>query len=152
MTWQPMANLDPGDPLPAAEMDAIRENIEYLLSPASGNALVTDVSTTSLVDVDVPGLSVTLTTSGGLVRVSFVTHVWAMSGANAYFYVYLYRDADQVALTEQTMKDTGRPYHASLFFEEPLSPGEHTFKIAWRRAVVAGTMTMGRGQLFVSEA
>jgi len=67
-SWTIMDDLSPGDLVTAADMDAIRGNIEYLLNPNSvslSEAGPYNVTTTTYTDMDATNLKGNITTNGG---------------------------------------------------------------------------------------
>lgn len=88
MVWNTLVDLTNGDVVDETDMDEIRENIEYLLSPnkaivvdASGNKSTTSVySGGGFVNIDGTNLTATITTHGGPVMVYF-SGVWYHSSA-----------------------------------------------------------------------
>lgn len=87
-TWATMNDLSTGDLVTETDMDTLRGNIEYLLNPnheaivyGTGNYLTTS---TSFVDVDATNLSITLTTNGGPVLVTFTCQVYSSANVMAF--------------------------------------------------------------------
>jgi len=69
-SWTPMADLEMGDIVTEADMDAIRGNIEYLLNPNGDTVNQSGpytISTTSYADVDSTNLKITFETNGGFI-------------------------------------------------------------------------------------
>lgn len=139
MTWQAMSDLDPGDTLPASELDAMRLNLEYLLNPPHGRALLTggnySTTSTSFVDVDSTNAKVEITTSGGPVLV-VVTAVVMSSVADGNVCLDLNvggsREGQTTGLMIVTCRSAGKRHNASFcHLVTGLSAGTHTIKLQW---------------------
>jgi len=149
MAWSAMNELTAGDLVTEADMDAIRGNIEYLLTPNSevikrDNSGNYTTSSTSWVDVDATNLKITLTTNGGHVLVTFTA---AVLNDTTIQDVYLDLDVDAtrfstadnglaVAVDSVALEQT----LAFAVLVEGLAAGSHDFKIVWKVQANNGSM------------
>jgi hypothetical protein len=148
-TWTTMTVLETGDLVTEADLDAMRGNIEYLLDPSKQSILRfngTSYSTTSsaFVDIDATNLSISLTTYGGPVLVTFTGNVYAgttgqrilvdftVDGTryanSSYGLVQIYNPGTSTTNTQ--------PVTFAVLLTG-LSAGSHTFKMQW--AIAGGS-------------
>jgi hypothetical protein len=142
-TWTTMNDLETGDLVTEADMDALRGNLEYLLDPNKqrilrDNTAAYSTTSTSFVDVDATNLAITLTTHGGPVLVLFGGVHYHSGGGGAEIHYDVAVDGTRLAssfsggLVYDQFADT-RPKHAALaVLLTDLSAGSHTFKLQWK--------------------
>jgi len=147
-TWTAMDNLSAGDLVTEADMDAIRGNIEYLLTPNSdiNERTTSNYTTTSstFADVDGTNLELTITTYGGPVLVFLIGNYTHSSNG-----VYTAFDIDVDGTREGGTEGLLRPTYASsttianvsfVHVIAGLSAGSHTFTLQWKTD--SGTATL----------
>lgn len=149
------APASPGDQLTADEiLNQIYYNLDFLRDPPHGlyslSTGASNITTTSTTFVDLTGFTQTITTQGGLVKVTFRVRA---NSTNARFDLL----QDGVSVTADN-DGLGAVAPASTFgnncFVVFLAPtaGPHTFKIQWRVTTGTGTVyAAGLGQLHVEE-
>lgn len=141
-TWTAMKDLDTGDLVTATDMDAIRGNIEYLLSPNAGRTLYTGgaytTTSTSFVDVDGAGtaLEVTITTHGGPVLVCLTGSV-TNNASGSRTYVDIAVDGTRLGRAGGLIELRHCANNAEMsavisILVTGLAAGSHTFKPQWR--------------------
>lgn len=118
----------------------VRDNLNALKEPPGSLVrLTSDLTTTSASLVDVSGASITLTTTGGDIYVSF--HCSLYGGAAAVQIAVVLDAAVTVLAIQNILNSSGTPEAVSLShkYEAPAA-GSHTVKIRW--LTTAGTATM----------
>lgn len=142
-TWTAMDNLATGDLVTEADMDAIRGNIEYLLDPNADAILynnTADYTTTSatMVDVDATNLSITITTNGGPVLVTFSGAAQHNLARSTGFDVAVDGTAQGATFTYGINMVTTNANTLNLYMPVSfailitgLSAASHTFKLQW---------------------
>lgn len=132
-----------GDPLTAAQLNAVQANISYLKSPSTGVVNVNNASdytttSTTIVDIDAATLVITITTYGGRVLLGFTGTVLSTgNGANFDFIIDgALAAGNDGLLSVGTATDgtyTVRSANCTmLFLTSALSAGSHQFKVAWK--------------------
>lgn len=144
MSWTEMTDLGVGDLVSAADMDAIRTNIEYLLNPDDDATLHnegSDYSTTSgsFVDVDATDLAATITTNGGPVLVIVTGAAAHNVGGWAYFDIDVdgtrHGSANTLGLMALYANSSSDYQSITLCaWITGLGADSHTFKLQWRAA------------------
>lgn len=140
----------------AARMnEEIRDRLLYLFTRPGGNAELTgDITTTSTSFTTATGMSITITTKGGRVKLdaSMTCH---QNGANNNFFSFStdggtqYGDATNGITATQTGPTAASPMNVGLSYMTPaLAAGSHTFTVVWR--VSAGTGTLRDGSQFAA--
>jgi len=134
MAWTTLDDLTTGDLVTEAQMDAIRENINYNRSPLVEETLnIANFSTTSTSYVDVTGVTDTITTTGTALRIIVLCSLDVASGASAGGYLNL--DIDGTAVTAdadglvQMSLTSGERACALVFVKTGLTAGAHTVKL-----------------------
>jgi len=147
MPYTGMKNLAAGDLVTEADMDALRQNLDYLHLP---NAVYTGrggISTTSTNYVDIAGLSAVHTAYGGMTNaflsVSVVTAL--MPG----IYIAIDIDGTTVAVAGYLTIDIGRGMAVTLVHATALASGVHTIKAQWKASAAGVTAGISTGQLLV---
>lgn len=131
-----------------------RDQLNALKTPASGYGKIDEAadytcSSTSFADVDATNMSMTMSTSGGLVFVWFLVTTFYSSGTGnyaAYFDISVdgTRHGGDDGLTATTGGDSGSTIPMGTAFVgaliSGLSAGSHTFKLQWKRVTSASVV------------
>ena len=148
-SWTAMANKAAGDLVTEADMDAIRGNIEYLLTPTTdsvalttGNITVTDTSW-----IDLAGVGVNLTTNGGHIHVEFCIQ-WSHDtlGGHAVFGIELdgTEEGGTSGVYDEEAEVQNRLHEASVAYTI-LAPSVAAHAIKVRVKTNAGNLTVYAG-------
>lgn len=148
MAYTTMRDLDTNTLVLASDMDAIRENIEYLLNPNGGYYKATGgnytTTSTSFVDVDATNFNFSITTYGGDLWVG--CNVIVTNGSLTYTAVDVLLDGTLIGNGANyglgRVALAGATYHLPISFAIPIpvSAGAHTVKLQW--STTGGTSTM----------
>lgn len=146
--WILMAWTSPktwaSEPLTSTDMNThIRDNLNYLHSGRPSAQYIRDATnytttSTSYVDVDAANMSLTITTTGGDVRVSFAANGFN-TGTNQNYVGVRHDGTDYEMMASQAEQGRYQNFSFGYVFEG-LSAGSHTFTLRFRTS--AGTMTM----------
>ncbi len=154
MAWSTMRDIDTGELVTEADMDAIRGNIEYLLDPPVERHLAASTpgtTSTSWVDADATNLKATLTTSGGPVLV-IVSGSTSQTGAASSNFFDVAVDGTRVSGHTDGLTQKYSTGICNMSFEvlvTGLAAGSHTFKLQWR--VSGGTGYLQRASFTAIE-
>ncbi len=150
MAWNTMRDLTVGDVVTESDMDTIRNNIEYLLTPNHQEVNISTTNTTSTTFVDIAGASVNLATNGGLVRAQFVAQLTESGGPIQAQFRFVVDGVNKQAYTVLVRYGYNIPVLITIPYQEVLSAGTHNIKLQWLASV--GTLTLVAGQLFAAES
>lgn len=144
-SWTTMNDLTTGDLVTEADMDALRGNIEYLLSPNTAQVLRDsgDLTTTSTAFVDAAGLSLALVTHGGPVLVIFSGTIRSSGGVTIYLDLDVNgtRQGGTKGLVYDYLPTSGSRTNAAFaLLLTGLAAGTHTIALQW--CVSGGTGTL----------
>lgn len=133
----------------------LRDNLEWLKTPASASATLTsDISTSSTSFVDATGLSVTFTTRGGNVLALCALTVDAASAEVAGFRLDIDGSATAV-LAQQATNNAAHENVVIAWLFTSVSAASHTIKLQYRSLAGALVRLQGssiaRGVLLCSE-
>jgi hypothetical protein len=133
--------------IPASQIQDVRSFITAVSSALAQGQQVTASNqiSPSTSESDVSGMSITMTTRGGIVLVDFTSNLSTEDGREVTVHINI--DGDNV-ITEESDQDTGgQSFDKDIFSMHwtalSLSAGSHTFKIRWK--IVTGTGYMNRG-------
>jgi hypothetical protein len=154
MTWTtPKTTWAEGEIVAAQDMNDIGDNLEALKSPPTTivnlneSANYTTTSTT-FVDVNASRLTLTITTSGGAVLVTFAGSV-TMSAANSILYFDLLVNGSRIAgddgILTMTAASTVATNGSFFYWLTGLAAGTHTIKLQWKISTGTGTLWAGAG-------
>jgi len=156
-SYTSMTNLATGDLVPETDMDTIRTNIEYLLSPnhsviKRNNGTDYTNTNTTWAAVDGTNLAATITTHGGPVLVSVNVNVAVAANMTVYFDVYYdgtsytAGHANGIWFGNLASTATVNPVHFTILIDG-LAAGSHTFTLYWKGSA-ANTKTMFSSALY----
>lgn len=120
--------------------EQVRDNLEWLKDPPTASVtLAANVATTSTAFVDVPGLALTLTTSGGSVLVGFAGAAGNTVGSTVVFDVVV-DGVGQGGPDGICGSSAGVIPMSFVWLVEGLSAGAHTIKLQWKVSGNTGTL------------
>lgn len=123
--------------------EQLRDNLEWLKNPPRASAVLTaNVATTSTVFVDVPGLTVTLTTAGGALLVGF-TGVAGNAGGPTVVFDVVVDGVSQGGVDGVVGSTAGVVPMSFVWLVDGLAAGAHTVKLQWKVSAGTGTLYAG---------
>ncbi len=141
MAWTtPKTDWATGELVAAGDMNAIGENLAVLKQPATAVYTTTEAireTTSVFADVDNQNLTLTITTTGGDVVVSFQGTVQGNGSNHFWVYFDVDVDGDRQGGDEGTIAACIRWGADAVSFNrlvQNLSPGTHTFKLQWKNS------------------
>lgn len=136
MPYTAMRNLAGGDLVAEYDMDALRQNLDYLHLPSVVSAMGSAQLTTSTTFGDLVGASATLTAYGGITTI-WLKAYWHPGGLNPYGFFGINVDGSLVA----SANSAGSTVYGDIdiLFATALASGTHMIKGVWRQSIVGGT-------------
>ena len=149
MPFTAMTNLAAGVLVTEADMDALRGNITYLLTPGAVYTARGAVTTTSTDYTDIAGLSAVHTAYGGITTIHFVGDFTTAGNGEALTMVQLMSDATVLANATKNIR-YNYTYRdgITLSWSTAMASGAHTIKVQWS-TIATNTAALITGKLLV---
>lgn len=154
MAWTTPYTFVSGDPLTAAQLNVMQDNLNALKAPptdtySADEASDWTTSSTSFTAIDGTDLSLSITTTGGDIWVHFHGNIISGAAANVYFQLVLdgtgvVGDDGHIAVYSDRTAAPGRPVSFSRLITG-VSAATHTILINWKTSASTATLFGGAG-------